>query len=104
VERMRSRRFQSGRYVSFWNATAPTVGDFVLFHCHRTGFFGVSGDAIIDIFTLEDGKVVECQPTSTCESCRGFLENLCCLAVGSSGKSNWLGERILSVTSTAGTR
>jgi predicted SnoaL-like aldol condensation-catalyzing enzyme len=34
-------------------------GDFVLLHCHWTGFFGKNGDAIIDIFRLEDGKVVE---------------------------------------------
>ena len=34
-------------------------GDFVLLHCHYTGFFGKNGDAIIDIFRLEGGKVVE---------------------------------------------
>jgi predicted SnoaL-like aldol condensation-catalyzing enzyme len=34
-------------------------GDYVLLHCHYTGFFGENGDAIIDIFRLEDGKVVE---------------------------------------------
>jgi predicted SnoaL-like aldol condensation-catalyzing enzyme len=34
-------------------------GDFVLLHCHWTGFFGKNGDAIIDIFRLEDGKIVE---------------------------------------------
>jgi len=34
-------------------------GDHVLLHCHWTGFFGEDGDAIIDIFRLEDGKVVE---------------------------------------------
>jgi predicted SnoaL-like aldol condensation-catalyzing enzyme len=34
-------------------------GDHVLLHCHYTGFFGVDGDAIIDIFRLEKGKVVE---------------------------------------------
>ncbi len=34
-------------------------GDYVLLHCHYTGFFGKNGDAIIDIFRLEDGKLVE---------------------------------------------
>jgi predicted SnoaL-like aldol condensation-catalyzing enzyme len=34
-------------------------GDYVLLHCHYTGFFGENGDAIIDIFRVEDGKVVE---------------------------------------------
>jgi predicted SnoaL-like aldol condensation-catalyzing enzyme len=34
-------------------------GDFVILHCHYTGFFGRNGDAIIDIFRLEDGKLVE---------------------------------------------
>jgi predicted SnoaL-like aldol condensation-catalyzing enzyme len=34
-------------------------GDFVLLHCHWTGFFGKNGDAIVDIFRLEDGRVVE---------------------------------------------
>lgn len=34
-------------------------GDFVLLHCHYTGFFGENGDAIIDIFRVQDGKVVE---------------------------------------------
>jgi predicted SnoaL-like aldol condensation-catalyzing enzyme len=34
-------------------------GDHVLLHCHYTGFLGENGDAIIDIFRLEDGKVVE---------------------------------------------
>lgn len=34
-------------------------GDFVILHCHYTGFFGTNGDAIIDIFRLEDGKLVE---------------------------------------------
>ena len=34
-------------------------GDCVLLHCHWTGFFGEHGDAIVDIFRLEDGKVVE---------------------------------------------
>jgi predicted SnoaL-like aldol condensation-catalyzing enzyme len=32
-------------------------GDYVLLHCHYTGFFGENGDAIIDIFRAEDGKV-----------------------------------------------
>jgi predicted SnoaL-like aldol condensation-catalyzing enzyme len=31
----------------------------VLLHCHYTGFLGANGDAIIDIFRLKDGKVVE---------------------------------------------
>jgi predicted SnoaL-like aldol condensation-catalyzing enzyme len=34
-------------------------GDYVLLHCHWTGFFGKNGDAIIDIFRLENRKVVE---------------------------------------------
>ncbi len=34
-------------------------GDYVILHCHYTGFFGKNGDAIIDIFRLEDGKLVE---------------------------------------------
>jgi predicted SnoaL-like aldol condensation-catalyzing enzyme len=34
-------------------------GNFVLLHCHWTGFFGEHGDAIVDIFRLEDGKIVE---------------------------------------------
>jgi predicted SnoaL-like aldol condensation-catalyzing enzyme len=34
-------------------------GEFVILHCHYTGFFGRNGDAIIDIFRLEDGKLVE---------------------------------------------
>ena len=34
-------------------------GDYVLLHCHYTGFLGENGDAIIDIFRVEDGKVVE---------------------------------------------
>jgi predicted SnoaL-like aldol condensation-catalyzing enzyme len=34
-------------------------GDYVLLHCHWAGFLGENGDAIIDIFRLEDGKVVE---------------------------------------------
>jgi predicted SnoaL-like aldol condensation-catalyzing enzyme len=34
-------------------------GEFVLLHCHWTGFFGKNGDAIIDIFRLENGKIVE---------------------------------------------
>jgi predicted SnoaL-like aldol condensation-catalyzing enzyme len=34
-------------------------GDYVLLHCYYTGFFGENGDAIIDIFRLEEGKVVE---------------------------------------------
>ena len=34
-------------------------GDFVLLHCHWTGSLGKNGDAIIDIFRLEDGKIVE---------------------------------------------
>jgi predicted SnoaL-like aldol condensation-catalyzing enzyme len=34
-------------------------GDHVILHCHWTGFFGERGDAIIDIFRLEAGKVVE---------------------------------------------
>ncbi len=33
--------------------------DYVLLHCHYTGFLGENGDAIIDIFRVEDGKVVE---------------------------------------------
>ena len=34
-------------------------GDFVLLHCYWTGFFGKNGDAIIDIFRLDEGKIVE---------------------------------------------
>jgi predicted SnoaL-like aldol condensation-catalyzing enzyme len=34
-------------------------GDYVFLHCHYTGFFGPNGDAIIDIFRLENGKLVE---------------------------------------------
>jgi predicted SnoaL-like aldol condensation-catalyzing enzyme len=34
-------------------------GDYVLLHCHYTGFLGENGDAIIDIFRVEYGKVVE---------------------------------------------
>ncbi|WP_216849842.1 nuclear transport factor 2 family protein [Acidisoma sp. L85] len=34
-------------------------GEFVVLHCHWTGFFGKNGDAIIDIFRLEKGKIVE---------------------------------------------
>jgi predicted SnoaL-like aldol condensation-catalyzing enzyme/ketosteroid isomerase-like protein len=34
-------------------------GDFVLLHCHWTGFFGKNGDAIVDIFRVAAGKVVE---------------------------------------------
>jgi len=34
-------------------------GDYVLLHCHYTGFFGENGNAIIDIFRVEAGKVVE---------------------------------------------
>ena len=34
-------------------------GDFVLLHCHWSGFFGKNGDAIIDIFRLENDKIVE---------------------------------------------
>jgi putative intracellular protease/amidase len=33
-------------------------GDYVILHCHWTGFFGEHGDAIVDIFRLEEGKVV----------------------------------------------
>ena len=34
-------------------------GDHLILHCHYTGFFGRNGDAIIDIFRVEAGKVVE---------------------------------------------
>jgi predicted SnoaL-like aldol condensation-catalyzing enzyme len=34
-------------------------GDYVLLHCHYTGFLGDNGDAIIDIFGVEEGRVVE---------------------------------------------
>jgi predicted SnoaL-like aldol condensation-catalyzing enzyme len=34
-------------------------GDFVILHCHWTGLFGEHGDAIVDLFRLESGKVVE---------------------------------------------
>jgi predicted SnoaL-like aldol condensation-catalyzing enzyme len=34
-------------------------GDHVILHCHYTGFFGKNGDAIIDIFRVKAGKVVE---------------------------------------------
>ena len=33
--------------------------DFVILHVHWTGLFGKNGDAVIDLFRLEDGKVVE---------------------------------------------
>jgi predicted SnoaL-like aldol condensation-catalyzing enzyme len=56
-------------YVEWIHKTCPNArgkikrvfadGDFVLLHCHYTGFFGEHGDAIIDIFRVEDGKVVE---------------------------------------------
>jgi predicted SnoaL-like aldol condensation-catalyzing enzyme len=34
-------------------------GEFVILHVHWTGLFGESGDAVIDLFRLEDGKLVE---------------------------------------------
>ncbi len=34
-------------------------GDFVILHVHWTGLFGPNGDAIIDLFRLQDGKLVE---------------------------------------------
>ncbi len=34
-------------------------GDFVILHCHWIGLISDSGDAVVDIFRLEDGKVVE---------------------------------------------
>jgi len=56
-------------YVEWIHKTYPNTrgeikrvfaeGDYVLLHCHFTGFFGENGDAIIDIFRVEDGKVVE---------------------------------------------
>jgi len=44
------------------------------------------------------------QPSSKFESFRDLRKTLCCFAVGSSGNSDLPGERILSVTSTAGVR
>jgi predicted SnoaL-like aldol condensation-catalyzing enzyme len=34
-------------------------GDFVILHSHWIGLISDSGDAVVDIFRLEDGKVVE---------------------------------------------
>jgi predicted SnoaL-like aldol condensation-catalyzing enzyme len=34
-------------------------GDYVLLHVHRVRASGTRGDAIVDIFRLEDGKIVE---------------------------------------------
>lgn len=34
-------------------------GDYVLLHVHRVRAPGTRGDAIVDIFRLEDGKIVE---------------------------------------------
>ncbi len=35
-------------------------GDFVILHCHWVGLISADpGDAVVDIFRLEDGKVVE---------------------------------------------
>ncbi len=34
-------------------------GDFVILHVHWTGLFGKNGDAVIDLFRLQDGKLVE---------------------------------------------
>ena len=34
-------------------------GDYVLLHVHRVRAAGTRGDAIVDIFRLEDGKIVE---------------------------------------------
>ncbi len=34
-------------------------GDFVILHVHWTGLFGDNGDAVVDLFRLEDGKLVE---------------------------------------------
>ncbi len=56
-------------YVKWIAANYPSIrgeikqafcdGDHVFLHCHYTGFFGENGDAIIDIFRLEEGKIVE---------------------------------------------
>ncbi len=34
-------------------------GDFVILHVHRVRTPGTRGDAIVDLFRLEDGKIVE---------------------------------------------
>jgi predicted SnoaL-like aldol condensation-catalyzing enzyme len=34
-------------------------GDFVILHCHWMGVPGEAGDAVMDLFRLENGKVVE---------------------------------------------
>jgi len=34
-------------------------GDFVILHVYWSGLFGERGEAVVDIFRLEDGKVVE---------------------------------------------
>lgn len=43
-----------GEIVRVW-----ADGNYVLLHCRWTGFFGKNGDAIIDVFKLENGKIVE---------------------------------------------
>ena len=34
-------------------------GDYVILHSHWTGLIGKWGDAVVDIFRLENGKIVE---------------------------------------------
>lgn len=34
-------------------------GEYVILHVYWTGLFGERGEAVVDIFRLEDGKVVE---------------------------------------------
>jgi predicted SnoaL-like aldol condensation-catalyzing enzyme len=40
-------------------SSAFAEGDFVILHCHWIGLISDSGDAVVDIFRSEDGKVVE---------------------------------------------
>jgi predicted SnoaL-like aldol condensation-catalyzing enzyme len=58
------------KFVEWIAANAPTArgeiqrafadGDFVVLHVHRTGLFGgARGEAVMDIFRFEDGKVVK---------------------------------------------
>jgi predicted SnoaL-like aldol condensation-catalyzing enzyme len=49
---------------NFPQATSRVVsvfadGDFVILHVHRVRTPGMRGDAIVDIFRVEDGKIVE---------------------------------------------
>lgn len=34
-------------------------GDYVILHCHWSGLINEGGDAVVDIFRLENGKIVE---------------------------------------------